>query len=286
MNGWYNRPVEFAIAGDDATAGILACPDVTYAGPDGAAASLTGRCTDRAGNQASRAFGLKFDATAPALMDLAATPADPSVAEPRTTPDTESVGVTRTPGVGQERASVVFGGPGTGFVDGRVDNGVQYAVRGARAGSRRQRPQRDRQRRAVRTARPARGGRWGRCGGNGDDNPSRVGPHRACPHRPPHRARRRRRHQGRPAAAAALDAGARRELLQRPALPRRQDPDRVDQAAAAPASSRRWRHGGRRYRLTPGEYHWIVWPGFGLRSKADYCWRIGRRGFEVAPAGR
>ena len=48
----------------------------------------------------------------------------------------------------------------------------------------------------------------------------------------------------------------------------------------------RWRHGGRRYRLRPGEYHWIVWPGFGPRSKADYGRRIGRRAFEVAPAAR
>lgn len=48
----------------------------------------------------------------------------------------------------------------------------------------------------------------------------------------------------------------------------------------------RWRHDGRRYRLRPGEYHWIVWPGFGLRSKADYGRRIGRRGFGVAAAAR
>jgi hypothetical protein len=48
----------------------------------------------------------------------------------------------------------------------------------------------------------------------------------------------------------------------------------------------RWRHRGRRYRLVPGDYHWIVWPGFGPRSKADYGRRIGRRAFEVRAARR
>ena len=65
VNGWYNRAVAFDFEGADATSGIAACPSVTYSGPDGGAASLTGRCTDRAGNSSDRAFGLKYDATAP-----------------------------------------------------------------------------------------------------------------------------------------------------------------------------------------------------------------------------
>jgi hypothetical protein len=48
----------------------------------------------------------------------------------------------------------------------------------------------------------------------------------------------------------------------------------------------RWRYRGKRYRLGPGDYHWIVWPGFGPRSKADYGRRIGRRSFEVRAASR
>ena len=60
VNGWYNRPVAFAIAGDDATAGIQACP--VYLRRTGRRRGLGDRCcTDRAGNQASRAFGLRFD---------------------------------------------------------------------------------------------------------------------------------------------------------------------------------------------------------------------------------
>jgi len=287
VNGWYNGPVEFAIAGDDATAGILACPDVTYAGPDGAAASLTGRCTDRAGNQGSRAFGLKFDSTAPALMDLAATPADRSVALSwRTTPDADSVGVTRTPGVGQESSSVVFRGPGTGFVDGRVDNGVQYAYE-------------------VRVQDPAGNARSETVSavpfaqlvplavGGGVAAAETVTTTPGGASAPT--ARVRTAHLIAPAAGAVIRAG-RRPLLRWTPVPgasyynvqlfrggkiltawTRQPQHRLEL---------RWRHGGRRYRLTPGEYHWIVWPGFGLRSKADYGRRIGRRAFEVAPAGR
>ena len=47
-----------------------------------------------------------------------------------------------------------------------------------------------------------------------------------------------------------------------------------------------WRYRGKRYRLGPGEYRWIVWPGFGPRSKADYGRRIGRRSFVVKGASR
>ncbi len=44
------------------------CTQVTYGGPDSAAASVSGSCTDRAGNRARpSAFGLKYDATAPVV---------------------------------------------------------------------------------------------------------------------------------------------------------------------------------------------------------------------------
>jgi hypothetical protein len=66
-NGWYNHPVAFSFTGSDATAGIEACPAVTYEGPDGDAASVTGVCRDRAGNTATRGFPLKYDATRPVV---------------------------------------------------------------------------------------------------------------------------------------------------------------------------------------------------------------------------
>jgi large repetitive protein len=63
--GWYNHPVVFAVEGADATSGIDACPPVAYGGPDGAEASVTGACDDKAGNTGARAFPLRFDATGP-----------------------------------------------------------------------------------------------------------------------------------------------------------------------------------------------------------------------------
>ena len=62
---WYNHPVVFAVEGSDATSGIESCPPVTYSGPDAVDATVVGRCIDNAGNQASRPFPLRYDATGP-----------------------------------------------------------------------------------------------------------------------------------------------------------------------------------------------------------------------------
>src|SRR5262249_55111604 len=43
--------------------------DFTYAGPDGAALSVTAQATDLAGNVGSGSFGFKYDATAPQTTD-------------------------------------------------------------------------------------------------------------------------------------------------------------------------------------------------------------------------
>jgi hypothetical protein len=72
-NGWYNQSIRVAFDGTDATSGIDSCtaPQV-YSGPDAANASLTGDCTDRAGNMSAvETFSLAYDSTAP---QVAATP--------------------------------------------------------------------------------------------------------------------------------------------------------------------------------------------------------------------
>jgi hypothetical protein len=64
--GWYRSPVQVAFSGADALSGIASCTAPTYAGPDSASATVTGRCTDNAGNVGSpAAFGLKYDSTGP-----------------------------------------------------------------------------------------------------------------------------------------------------------------------------------------------------------------------------
>ncbi len=65
-DGWYNRPIAFALQGTDATSGIDgSCSTAGYAGPDSATASYAGACDDKAGNRGFKAFPLRYDATGP-----------------------------------------------------------------------------------------------------------------------------------------------------------------------------------------------------------------------------
>jgi hypothetical protein len=275
--GWFNSPVRFDIQAGDATSGIADCPSITYGGPDSAAATFNGSCRDRAGNSASRSFSLKYDATPPQLSDLKATGGNGSVALSwRAGPDTESIEVLRSPGLGLAPASSVFRGLASGFIDGRVENGVRYAYE-------------------VRAYDPA---------GNGASQttigvPVAVprpdaappGPTDKAP--PGRRARRRPRLIGptgvvRPGQPPLLrwtpvrGAGYynlqiwrhRQKVLSAwPVRPRYQ-------------LKRRWTFGGLPQRLKPGRYRWIVWPGFGPRSRADYGRRIGPAVFRVASPRR
>jgi large repetitive protein len=72
-NGWYNHALTVGFGGSDATSGLGACvTPQSYSGPDSASASVPGFCTDRAGNVASAAFALSYDATGPSVTAAAA----------------------------------------------------------------------------------------------------------------------------------------------------------------------------------------------------------------------
>jgi hypothetical protein len=120
-NGWYNRPVLVSFQGADATSQIDACTQVSYAGPDSTAAGVSGFCRDRAGNTSgSRAFGLRFDSTAPALGELHAKPGNGFTELTWTTsPDTALVEIRRG-------TTLVYSGTGTSFTDRALRNGVLY----------------------------------------------------------------------------------------------------------------------------------------------------------------
>jgi hypothetical protein len=66
-NGWFNHPVAASFGAQDAVSGLAGCSGPTYAGADSPAASLTGTCTDVAGNSASAGVAFKYDATPPAI---------------------------------------------------------------------------------------------------------------------------------------------------------------------------------------------------------------------------
>jgi hypothetical protein len=67
-NGWYNAPFTVSFSGTDETSGIASCaPDANYSGPDTTGDSLSGSCTDLAGNSASANFNFKYDDTDPTI---------------------------------------------------------------------------------------------------------------------------------------------------------------------------------------------------------------------------
>jgi hypothetical protein len=58
--GWYSRRIRFIFRGTDALSGIARCTRRSYDGPNRARASVTGSCTDVAGNTTRRAVRLKY----------------------------------------------------------------------------------------------------------------------------------------------------------------------------------------------------------------------------------
>jgi hypothetical protein len=244
--GWFNRPVRFDVRGTDATAGIADCPAVTYGGADSATATFVGGCRDQAGNSAIRTFGLKYDSTAPSISGPTTTVGDRRVAlEWETTADAESLEIARTPGLGAERTSVVFRGPGERFLDRKVRNGVRYVYEL----------------------------RIGDAAGNGGSRSVSAVPGYRLVSPAVVRAGRPPLLRWTPVRGARyynvqLSRGGRKILSVWPSRPRYQ-------------LKRRWSYGGKVRRLVPGRYRWRVWPGYGPRSKGDYGKQIGPRTFRL-----
>jgi hypothetical protein len=69
-NGWYNQAVGWATTGSDATSLIDSCDTGTYAAPDTLSTTVSGACTDNAGNTSAPAASAPFmyDATAPTIV--------------------------------------------------------------------------------------------------------------------------------------------------------------------------------------------------------------------------
>lgn len=251
FNGWYNHPVEIAFSGSDLTSGIASCTRPTYAAPDSGAASLFGTCIDNAGNVSSPfGYGLRYDATAPPLNGLDAAPGDRRVAvEWRATPEAASVEVVRRPGLGSEAASVVFRGPGASFEDDLVANRVRYAydvrVRDAAGNT------------ASRTVAVVPG-------------PRLLSPRRkaaVASSRPPlllWTSVRRARYYN-----VQLFRNGRKILSAWPTKARYR-------------LKRRWTYRGKPRRLVRGKYRWVVWPGYGKRSKNNYGTPMGPITFRVS----
>jgi hypothetical protein len=110
-NGWYTAPFSVTYTGTDATSGLAGClPDDTYSGPDTSAGSLSGSCTDKAGNSASASHAFKYDATAPSVTVSADRPAD-SNGWYNDTVTFSAAGTDATSEIDSCQADVVYSGP-------------------------------------------------------------------------------------------------------------------------------------------------------------------------------
>ncbi len=240
--GWYRQPLLVSFGGADAVSGIDTCTSATYAGPDAAAADVSGSCRDVAGNAATRAFTLRYDATPPKLGRLEAEIGDHSVKLYWTAAADAQVTVTRT---GAGRSATLYTGAGHTCTDKGLKNG-------------------ERNRYTV-VARDA----------AGNTTSAWVDAVPLALFQPSQGARLREA----PLLAWAKVAKAsyynvqvfhRGKVLSLwPKSPRVRMP-------------REWTFGGRGYRLGPGLYRWYVWPGFGERAKSDYGKLIGSNFFVVA----
>jgi hypothetical protein len=130
-NGWYNRPVTVSYAGTDATSGIATCsPANQYGGPDLAAASAAGSCTDYAGNVASSVLSFKYDATAPTLSAVTTRPGNRRAQIAwRASSDTSAVEVLRAPGRNGQGQTIIYRGSASGVLDTGLAVGRRYEYR-------------------------------------------------------------------------------------------------------------------------------------------------------------
>ncbi|HEY2938287.1 MAG TPA: hypothetical protein VGJ27_00595 [Gaiellaceae bacterium] len=67
-NGWYNHALTITWSGSDGTAGIASCTaPAGYSGPDSSGTTVSGSCSDKAGNSTAASLAFKYDATAPGV---------------------------------------------------------------------------------------------------------------------------------------------------------------------------------------------------------------------------
>jgi hypothetical protein len=129
-SGWYTTPLAVSFTGTDATSGSAGCSSAIYGGPDNAAASVSGSCTDAAGNVAGATYSFKYDATAPSFSSVQTKPGNRSVQITwRASSDTRVVEILRAPGRGAQGETVVYRGSTTGYRDTGLTPGRKYEYR-------------------------------------------------------------------------------------------------------------------------------------------------------------
>ncbi len=248
FESWYTHPVVVGFQAVDPTSGLQGCDAVTHAGPEGAGVSVVGVCRDVAGNRASRAFPIDYDATGPRLEGVGAESGDGfAVVQWRASPDTARVTVRRAPGP----ATPIYNGTGARFRDDSLRNGVAYRYTVSafdQAGN------------ATHTAVPA----------------QPVAPVPILPAGVPS--------VGEPPTLrwkAVKKARYYNVQLFRGGIKILSAWPRYNKFALRDS----WRYRGRAWRLRDGAYRWYVWPGFGAPTKHRYGNLVAQKAFVVRRGG-
>jgi hypothetical protein len=251
--GFYNHGLTARWTGVDPTSGVASCTSSPYSGPDGTGISLTGTCKDEAGNvSAPVPFVFNYDATPPALSAVTATPGDAGARLAWQASGAARVLVMRTPaGARAAQNDVVYDGTGSTFRDHGLRNGRRYTY-------------------VVQAEDIA---------GNAASASASVTP----------TADASTKHLLSPGAGSSLS---------RPPLLRWRKIARASYynvqlfrngrkiLSAWPTKPQyqlrsRWRYRGKRHRLVPGTYRWLLWAGYGHRSQHRYGKLLGRRTFVI-----
>ena len=126
-NGWYNHPLTVAFSGSDATSGVASCSSAPYSGPDNAAASVAGTCTDYAGNTARAALSFRYDATPPKLRKVRVRNINRGVVlRWAASSDTQFTQVDRSASVRSAKTTTIYRGPAKKYRDRHLRVGVRY----------------------------------------------------------------------------------------------------------------------------------------------------------------
>jgi hypothetical protein len=236
-NGWYNHAFAINWTGTDATSGVASCTSLTYSGPDSGAAGVSGGCTDVAGNSSLTPFGFQYDATPPQLSSVSVRSNDGAdILHWKSTSPNDVAAVTRV-ARGSQKVLPLFSGTGNGFVDKKIQDGVEYTY-------------------AVQTTDQA---------GNASGSRTVVAFPKVISlgkigYTP--------RASKQPILSWPARSGASYYHVQ---LFR--NGKRI--LAAWPLTTQlalhaHWRWAGHQYRLTPAKYAWFAWAGFGARAAARY----------------
>jgi hypothetical protein len=246
-SGWYTGPFSVSFSGTDVTSGIAGCSSGRYSGPDNAAASVAGFCSDVAGNVTGSAFSFKYDATPPILTAVTKKLGKRSVQLAwRPSSDTRLVEILRAPGRNGEGQTVVYRGSATTFRDTGLVVARKYRYRVAGLDEAENRFEHTLDITAT-------GALLSPAPGTQVTNPPNLvwTPVKGASYYNVQLIRGRK-------VLSAWPVRARFQLR------------------------RTWRYNGRRHRLRPGVYRWYVWPGYGRISAARYGRLIGGSTFVVS----